>query len=142
MKNDNIIRTAVVAHKQYWRATSNESEGDRQATNVTKAWQQNVESPRIKCEVPIGDNLKEKIDVVDLSTAIAYELKVSGKNPQHEFYKDIFKVVVYNQNNKEKIKSLVFLTEQVGTDKLNRGLGKAVTNSSKQLGINIYVIGI
>lgn len=80
--------------KQHWLATSDESTGDKQATAVTKVWQNSTVSAEVECEVPIEDNLNEKIDVIDFSTATAYEMKVSGKNPQHEFYKDIFKVLI------------------------------------------------
>jgi len=70
-------------------------------------------------------------------------MKVSGKNPQHEFYKDIFKVIVYNQYHTLKLKNLVFITEQQGAKELSRGLGKAVTDeSASQYNLNITVIGI
>jgi len=142
MKSDEIIKAARVAHGRLWRATSDESTGDKQARAVTLAWQNSVASMDIKCEVPVEEKLNERIDVVDFSTATAYELKASGKNPHHEFYKDIFKVIVYNQNHDKKLKHLVFLTEEDGADRLNKGLGKAVTNSHDQLRININIIGI
>ena len=129
---DDIVEAAREAHKRHWISTSDESTGDKQATAVTKAWQDSVASDQIKREVQITKDLNEKIDVIDFLTATAYEMKVSGKNPQHEFYKDIFKVIIYNQFNDKKIKHLVFLTEKDGAAKLTKGLGKAVIESATQ----------
>ena len=140
--NNPIIQAAKAAHKKYWQATSDESTGDKQSLAVTKAWQNAVMSNDVQAEVSIAECLREKIDVVDFSSATAYEMKVSGKNPQHEFYKDIFKVIVYNQYHTSKLKNLVFITEQQGAKKLSRGLGKAVTESASQYNLNITVIGI
>ena len=86
-------------------------------------------SGHIKCEEPITKDLKEKIDVIDLSTATAYEMKVSSKNPHHEFYKDIFKIIIYNQHHDKKLKHLVFLTGKDGADKLRSGLGEVIIES-------------
>jgi hypothetical protein len=142
MKINNVIEAAKIAHKKYWLPTSDESTGDKQAAAVTKAWQSSVASDRIKYEVPIMENLNEKIDVIDLSTGTAYEMKVSKKNPHHEFYKDIFKVVIYNQHHEKKVKHLVFLTEKDGAEKLRKGLGKAVTESVNQYNLSIEIVAI
>ena len=142
MQINEIIEAAKTAHKQHWRVTSDESTGDRQAFAVTKAWQTAVASEEVRIEVPVADNLNEKIDIVDFSTAIAYEMKVSGKNPHHEFYKDIFKVIVYNRRHDRKLERLVFITEKDGADRLSKGLGKAVMESCEQYGMSITVIGI
>jgi hypothetical protein len=145
MQIDEIVEAAEAAHKQHWQATSDESTGDRQASAVTKAWQNAVASKDVRTEVPIADGLNERIDVVDLSTATAYEMKVSGKNPHHEFYKDIFKVIVYNQHHDEKLGRVVFITEKDGADRLNKGLGKAVQaviESGAQYDFEVAVIGI
>jgi len=137
-----IIRAAKVAHGKHWRATSDEGTGDRQAAAVTKTWQSSVASKYVKCEVPVGGGLNEKIDVVDLSTATAYEMKVSRKNPQHEFYKDIFKVVIYNQYNRKKVKRLVFLTEEGGANKLKRGMGQAVMDFVTRYDFIVEIVAI
>lgn len=142
MQINEIVEAAKVAHEQHWQATSDESTGDRQASAVTKAWQAAVASKAVRVEVPVADDLNEKIDVVDFSTATAYEMKVSGKNPHHEFYKDIFKVIVYNQHHGKKLERLVFITEKDGANRLNKGLGKAVMESGDQYGMSITVIGI
>ena len=139
MKYDKVIEAARIAHKEHWRVTSDESTGDKQASAVTVAWQNSVCSRSIQCEVPIQKNLNEKIDVVDLSTNTAYEMKASGKNAGHEFFKDIFKVIVYNRNHDRKLKRLVFLTERNGISRLDKGLGRAVIESAMEYNIEIIL---
>src|SRR3990172_5036325 len=112
MRLDKIVKAAIIARRDFWHAPKGESESTKQATQVTKAWQKRVASKEVECEVPIKGNLNEKVDVIDFSAATAYEMKVSGKNEGHEFYKDIFKVLIYNQNHDKKLKRLVFITEK------------------------------
>ena len=143
---DKVIEAARAAHEKHWRSTSDESTGDKQASQVTKVWQSAVKSEDVQVEVSIADDLNERIDVVDFSTATAYEMKVSGKNPHHEFYRDIFKVVVYNQRYPDKkLERLVFLTEGCGVKKLNGGLGEAVQaiiNADVQYGFQVAVVSV
>lgn len=56
--------------------------------------------------------LNQKLDILDTETACAYEFKVSGKNAWAEFYKDIVKVIIWNEKRKKKISCLVFITEE------------------------------
>jgi len=142
MKSDEIIKAARVAHGRLWRATSDESTGDKQATAVTVAWQKSVTSKDVKSEIRIEENLNEKIDVVNFSNATAYEMKTSGKNAGHEFYKDIFKVLIYNQHHDKKLERLVFITEKEGIARLNKGLGKAISKFVKQCNIDITLVEI
>jgi hypothetical protein len=142
MKADYIIQAARIAHRQFWQATSDESTGDKQANSVTIAWQRSVVSDTVQSEVRISTVLNEKIDIFDLSTATAYEMKVSGKNPEHEFYKDIFKIIIYNQHHNIKIQRLVFLTEDDGTYKLNRGMPQAVARLITQYNFGVEVVEI
>jgi hypothetical protein len=142
MRTIDVIEAARIARGQFWQTTSDVSIGDKQAAAVTTAWQRSVASIDVQCEVPIKEGLKEKIDVIDLSTTTAYEMKVSSKNPHHEFYKDIFKVLIYNQHHERKVKRLVFITEKGGADKLNKGLGKAVREYVTQYNLSIEVMPI
>ena len=142
MKSDEIIEAARVAHERLWRATSDESIGDKQAAAVTVAWQKSVASKDVKCEVRVEESLNEKIDVIDFSNATAYEMKTSGKNAGHEFYKDIFKVLIYNQHHDKKLERLVFITEKEGIARLNKGLGKAISEFVKQYNINVTLVEI
>lgn len=142
MRYNTIIEASRIAHRRFWRATTDESEGDKQATAVTTAWQRSVASKDVKCEVRIREDLNEKIDVIDFSTSTAYEIKVSGKNAGHEFYKDIFKVLVYNQNHDKKLEQLVFITEKEGVTRLSKGLGKAILESVAAYNLNITLVEI
>jgi len=142
MEGNRIIESARLAYEQHWRTTSDESTGDKQATRVTKTWQQDVVSNDIQCEVAIKEGLKEKIDLIDYSVSMAYEMKVSGKNPHHEFYRDIFKVIIYNQHHAKKLQGLVFITEKYGANNLNKGLGKAVKELLGRRKLAITVKGI
>jgi hypothetical protein len=142
MNNDKIVEAAKAAHGKYWRMTGDESTGDKQSTAVTRSWQEAVSCETVGCEVPVAAHLNERIDVIDYSSKTAYELKVSGKNPQHEFYKDIFKVLVYNQNHTVLIERLIFLTESAPIERLKRGLGAAVIEMLSGNKLGITVIGI
>lgn len=140
---DRIIQSAQKAHLKYWSPTSDESIGDKQATAVTTAWQEVVLSiapKRFRKEVKIGSNVKARIDIVDDVEHIAYELKVSGKNPHLEFFKDIFKVITYNHNHRVKLRKLIFLTESTGLNRLKKNsLASAVVASSMEFGVEIYL---
>lgn len=139
--NSQIVQLARVAHREHWRATSDESTGDKQATAVTTAWQTRASllAPgSIRTEVAISDDAKEKIDLVDDRDMTAYELKNSGKNPHHEFYKDIFKIITYNHKHTDKVRTLVFITELAGIERLKKnGLAQAVIASAPDFGITI-----
>ncbi len=76
--------------------------------------------------------------MVDFQDKVAFELKVSGANPGHEFYKDLFKVLVFNQNHKvTKLNTLVFITEGEGVEKLEKGLGKVAADFLQKFGIKV-----
>lgn len=143
MKRDRIIEAAKYAHGKHWKDTHDESVGDKQARAATRYWQESVRSESVKDEAPVSEGLNERFDVVDFSTATAYEMKVSGKNPHQEFYRDICKVVVYNQYHKrKKLKRLVFITQQVGAAKLSKGLGVAIRTALSKYNLQVEVVGI
>jgi aspartate/glutamate racemase len=67
----------------------------------------------------------------------------SGKNPHHEFFKDIFKLIAYNRQNRDKVNKLIFLSEKQGIEKLKQNdLTKAVIESSKDLGVEIELASL
>ena len=80
---------------------------------------------------------RERIDLIDRLTATAYEMKVSGKNPTHEFFKDVFKVLEHNLSAGGQIKRLVFLTDAAGVARLRRGLCRSLLANSHDLGFEI-----
>ena len=82
---------------------------------------------------------------MDFSTYTAYELKVSGKNTHHEFYKDLIKVLTFNeyQNTNEKISKLVFISEDIGIKSLKGRLdNRFVTLLKNAHGLSVELVGI
>jgi len=139
-----IIKLAGIARDEYWNHTSDEGTGDKMAAAVTDSWQEKVktEVDKIDVEVPVFEGVSSKIDIVDMTERNAYELKVADNNPQHEFYKDFIKVLVYNDNNLPKIKKLYFITGSNGAACLNRGFHARAIETIRRLGIDVEVIGI
>lgn len=88
----------------------------------------------------VTPELDQKIDVVDSETACAYEFKVSGKNAQAEFYKDIVKVIIWNQKRKRKLSGLVFITEQKhGRPFLDAPMPRAYIDYLAEQGLKVSV---
>lgn len=112
-----IIDKVVSIHKKYRLDKADVSAHTKSAISITKEWQKECEKINfVKSEVEVIKK-GEKFDIVDFQDQTAYELKVSGKNSHHEFYKDLIKVLKYNcQSDKEPIKNFVFLTEKKGID--------------------------
>lgn len=121
-EEDVVIRKAKSFHSRYRKKDSNRSKQNDSTTIIHREWQNSIEDKDagILVEVPVGGNSGKRIDVINTRNSTAYEMKVSGNNPNHEFYKDIFKVINYNlyQASANKIRTFVFLTESVGIRKL------------------------
>ena len=117
-----IIDKLREIHKNYRLIKGNVSEHTKSAQRITKEWQVAVKSNYVFVEVSISPNNNGKIDVVDISTKVAYELKVSGKNPQHEFYKDIAKILIYNEYHQDRLRKLIFISEPNGINSLEKSL--------------------
>lgn len=119
---NNIVAAARVAHANHWKKGDHVGTQTRAAHAVCKAWQETVrylDLPGIQVECPVGSGMNEKIDIVDTTIKIAYELKSSPNNTHMEFYRDIFKSLVYNKNHpNQAVATLVFLTPKAGNRKL------------------------
>lgn len=125
--NDNMPSRKIIdalkgVHKKHRLVEGSVSSHTKSAQKITKDWQLQVVSETVLSEVKVSPENSEKIDVVDLVSQTAYELKVSGKNTHHEFYKDVFKILTYNEYKKEKILRLVFISERDGIKSLERRL--------------------
>ena len=97
-QND-VVELAALKHRLYWKTGSDVSKQTKSAQFVCREWQVAVKDnfkERFSVEYSVGGGFKEKIDLVDLQDAIAYELKVSKNNTHFEFYRDIFKVAIHN----------------------------------------------
>jgi hypothetical protein len=99
---------------------------------------------RFRAEYSVGDGFNEKIDLVDMQDAVAYELKVSKNNTHFEFYRDIFKIAVHNAHNPRwQIKKLIFITPAEGATKLETRYGQAVRALAEQRhSIAVEICGI
>jgi hypothetical protein len=89
---------------------------------------------------------RQLIDVFDQKSRVAFELKVSANNPHHEFYKDIFKVLVFNdvlqRMNVKPIRKLVFLAPTEGARKLDNEFANNAIALAKGSGLKVKVVAI
>jgi hypothetical protein len=119
-----IIDSAKLIHSEFRNNNSNVQTQTKTAIEITKKWQKDIRKLYdVEVEFLVSQNRtkSEKIDIVDLEEMTAYELKVSGKNPHHEFYKDLIKILKYNCNNSSNpIEKFVFLTEENGINSLQK----------------------
>ncbi|MCG2720576.1 MAG: hypothetical protein L6290_00960, partial [Thermodesulfovibrionales bacterium] len=130
-------------HKTHRLVNGDVSSHTKSAQRITKEWQEAIKSEMVYTEVSVSPENNEKIDVIDLSTKTAYELKVSGKNTHHEFYKDIAKVLTYNEYSDRKILKLIFLSEPEGIKSLkNRLDSKFVSLMKRKHNIEFELISI
>jgi len=125
-----IIEELRNIHRNYRLEKATVSQHTKSAQLVTKEWQKKVCHGPIEAEVRVSENNNEKIDVVDHETLTAYELKVSGKNPHHEFYKDIMKVLTFNeyQTPENRLMKFVFITEKDGIKSLEKRIDSKLIN--------------
>ncbi len=102
--------------------SGNVSAHTRSAITITKEWQDEVyKELTIRIEDKVSPSNNEKIDIVDRTNRTAYELKVSGKNAHHEFFKDLAKALTYNINHAEnQLQKLVFISEDGGIESLKK----------------------
>ena len=109
-----IIDSIREIHPRHRLGSSDVSGHTKSAQTITKEWQKAVQNESVLAEVPVSPKNNEKIDIVDFASGTAYELKVSGKNVHHEFFKDVFKVLTFNeyQDVNGRLGKLVFISEQ------------------------------
>jgi len=112
---DPVVPAAQLAFSVRLKDSSDVSENTKNAQAIAKAWRgavHKLEPDRFQIEAMVTPELDQKIDIVDSETACAYEFKVSGKNAGAEFYKDVVKVLMWNQHRKKKHSCLTFITEE------------------------------
>lgn len=119
------------------------SQHTKNAQSVAKSWMTEcweLDRDRIQTEVAIHPGLNQRIDVLDSKEMIAYEFKVSGKNATAEFYKDIVKAILWNEERENKIKKLVFITEETeGRRFLDAAMPKAFMKYVSRNGLAVDV---
>ena len=112
---DPVVQAAQLAFTLRLKNSSDVSENTKNAQAIAKGWRSAVHAldpDRFQIEAMVTPELDQKIDIVDVENGCAYEFKVSGKNAPAEFYKDIVKIIIWNQKRKKKLSGLVFITEE------------------------------
>lgn len=95
-------------------------------------------------EFPIIKNTKSpsRIDIIHFPSKTAYEIKYSGNNISHEFYKDVFKVLIYNKYNSPRLERFVFVSEE---NKIENFKGTQIFNDvvgfCQNFGISVSLLG-
>ena len=144
MEHADVIRLAKEAHSLEWRMTGNAGAGDRLAAAVTSRWQSSVLEKfpgRFVKEHRVG-GLAERIDLVDIVSGVAYELKVSPNNDHFEFYRDIFKVLVARDQGLTQIAQFCFICPVAAANRYERGLRRSVLDMGARFGISLSVAAI
>jgi len=140
-----IIESLRTIHKKHRLLEGDVSSHTKSAQRITREWQEAVCKGDVKAEVEVSPENNERIDIVDQCGNIAYELKVSGKNTHHEFYKDLIKVLTYNeyQATEKKISKLVFISESAGIKSLSGRLdSKFIKMLLSGHGLSIELVSI
>ena len=110
-----VVGAAQAAFAERTKGVASVSEHTKNAQAIAKAWRSAVYGlgpDRFQLEALVAPELDQKIDIVDLEAGCAYEFKVSGKNAWAEFYKDVVKVIIWNEKRTKKLSGLVFITEE------------------------------
>jgi hypothetical protein len=140
---DPVVLAAQVAFAQRVRGSADVSENTRNAQAICKTWRaavHDLDPDRYQIEALVAPELDQKIDVLDLETNCAYELKVSGKNATSEFYKDVVKVLMWNERRKKRISALVFITEyEFGSPLLKAPMPQAYMRYLANCGLSVTV---
>jgi len=102
---DPVVTAAQIAFAARIKDSSDVSENTKNAQAIAKAWRgavHTLDRDRFQIEALVTPKLDQKLDIVDTETACAYEFKVSGKNAWAEFYRDIVKVIIWNEKRKRR----------------------------------------
>ena len=141
---ERIIQAAQHAFAARLKDSAGVSEHTKNAQAIARAWRGAVlelDPDRFQIEAMVAAELDQKIDVVDLQTGCAYEFKISGKNAWAEFYKDIVKIIIWNERRKNKLRRLVFITEEKdGRPFLEAPMPRAYIKYLAQGGLEVKVV--
>ena len=137
---DEVVAYAAEIHRRLWSPGSSVSAQTKKSQRVCAVWQDVVIERfgnRFKAEVSLNESgPAQKIDLVDRKTRVAYELKSSPNNVHMEIYRDVFKVLVFNERNpRQRITTLVFIAPKAGIQKLGTTFPKDVQNISARMGL-------
>jgi hypothetical protein len=141
---DIVLENLVKIHNESWNEGSDVNNQTKLSIRITSKWQDSLVSlnpSRYIKEFIVNDQSvsSSRIDLVDIKTKTAYELKVSPNNPHHEFYRDIFKVL-YANREVVKIEKLIFICKQEGINKLGY-LGEFALSETFKLKLKVELFG-
>lgn len=144
MKPEDVIEAARFA-LGWWNSTSDESEANRSEEQVSRVWRSELQKRfpgSLSFEVePVSGSGRSRIDAVDYASGTAFEFKVSGKNPHHHFFRDLWKVAVFNAHGGNRITKLIFLVGGPGTSDLADPFTQSVRGVVKaDLGIDVGIV--
>ena len=140
MTTNIVLQCLTETHNEFWENGKDVGLQTKSSSRITKVWQERlslIDAKRFIPEYKVGGY---KIDLVDMQEGVAYELKVSPKNPHHEFSRDVFKIVYANSLDR-KFDRVVFCCPAVSVVKLG-ALAVFVKSLSKQLNLNIDIFQI
>lgn len=140
---DPVVAAAQIAFSLRLKDSSDVSGNTKNAQAIAKAWRgavHKLDSDRFQIEALVTPELDQRLDIVDSKTASAYEFKVSGKNAWAEFYKDVVKVLMWNQHRKKKLGCLIFITEEkYGKPCLNAPMPNAYIEFLADQGLRVRI---
>ena len=140
---DPVVLAAQAAFSVRIKDSNDVSENTKNAQAIAKAWRgavHKLDPDRFQIEAMVAPELDQKIDIVDPETACAYEFKVSGKNAWAEFYKDVVKVIIWNEKRTRKLSGLVFITEErYGRPFLDAPMPRAYISYLAKQGLNVRI---
>lgn len=140
---DPVVNAAQLAFAVRLKDSADVSENTKNAQKIAKAWRaavHDLDPDRFQIEALVAPELDQKLDVIDQETLLAYEFKVSGKNAWAEFYKDIVKVLMWNQRRKTKLRGLVFITEEkFGRPFLDAPMPRAYVKYLAEQGLEVTI---
>ena len=140
MTNNIVLQCLTETHNEFWENGKDVGLQTKSSSRITKVWQEKLSLIDVKRFIPEYKVGGYKIDLVDMQEGVAYELKVSPKNPHHEFYRDVFKIVYANSLNR-RFDKFVFCCPAVSVAKLG-ALAVFVKSLSKQLNLHIDIFQI
>jgi hypothetical protein len=138
-----IVEAAEEAFKARVMVGSDVSTHTKNAQAIAKAWRTaafDLDPARFEYEVPVRPDFDQRIDVLDRKEMCAFEFKVSGKNATAEFYRDVVKVLLWNDRHEQKINRLVFITEAIwGRKHLDTPMPRAFIHFLKTHGLDVEI---
>jgi len=140
---ERILQAARDAFRERLSGDASVSDHTRNAQHIATAWKKAcvaLDESRISHEVPITPEIDQRLDILDRQEMCAYEFKVSGKNAHSEFYKNVVKVILWNESKEKKIKQLVFITDAAhGRRFLDTPMPRALIKFVEQHGLLVEI---